>query len=110
MEMAMNQNTWGRTLGWGVVTAGLYGFLLLYSETFERLAHTTLDTCLVHNDSDPAYHHKTSPEQCAAEKGSFIEGTWWYVFAPIAMALALSYAHGIFTGLFWDVVGLKAKK
>jgi hypothetical protein len=32
------------------------------------------------------------------------------VFGPIALAFALSYTHGIFTGLFWDVVGLKAKK
>ena len=74
------------------------------------MAHTTLDTCLLHNDTDTDYHHKVTPERCAAEGGAFIEGTWWYVFAPIAMAFALSYTHGIFTGLFWDVVGLKAKK
>lgn len=108
--MAVNQTTWVRTLGWGVVTAGLYGFLFQYSDVFESVAHTTLDTCLLRNDTDTDYHHKVTPEQCAAAGGSFIKGTWWYVFAPIAMALSLSYAHGIFTGLFWDVVGLKAKK
>jgi hypothetical protein len=110
MEMAVSQITWVKALGWGVMTAGLYGFLFQYSEEFERLAHTTLDTCLLHGDTDPAYHHKVTPELCAAEGGSFIEGTWWYVFAPIAMAFALSYTHGVFTGLFWDMVGLKAKK
>ncbi|MHB1187215.1 hypothetical protein [Thiobacillus sp.] len=110
MEMAVSQTTWVRTLGWGVVTAGLYGFLFQFSDVFERVAHTTLDTCLLHNDTDTDYHHKVTPERCAAEGGAFIEGTWWYVFAPIAMAFALSYTHGIFTGLFWDVVGLKAKK
>ena len=30
--------------------------------------------------------------------------------AAIALAFALSYTHGLFTGLFWDLVGLKAKK
>jgi hypothetical protein len=108
--MAVNQTTWVRTLGWGVVTAGLYGFLFQYSEVFERLAHTTLDTCQLHADTDTQYHHKVSPEQCAAEGGAFVAGTWWYVFAPIALAFALSYTHGIFTGLFWDAVGLRAKK
>jgi hypothetical protein len=47
---------------------------------------------------------------CAAKGGHFVHGTWWFVFIPIALAFALSYTHGIFTGLFWDVVGLKAKK
>lgn len=108
--MAASHTTWVKALGWGILTAGLYGFLFLYSETFERLAHTTLDTCLLHNNADTDYHHKVSHEQCAAEGGSFVEGTWWYVLAPIALAFALSYTHGIFTGLFWDVVGLKAKK
>ena len=108
--MAASHTTWVKALGWGILTTGLYGFLFLYSEIFERLAHTTLDTCLLHNEADTDYHHKVPPEQCAAEGGSFVEGTWWYVFAPIALAFALSYTHGIFTGLFWDVVGLKAKK
>ena len=108
--MAVSQTTWVRTLGWGVLTAGLYGFLFQYSEVFERVAHTTLDTCLLHTDGNTDYHHRVTPEQCTAEGGSFIKGTWWYVFAPIAMAFSLSYTHGIFTGLFWDVVGFKAKK
>ena len=108
--MAVSQTTWVRTLGWGVLTAGLYGFLFQYSEVFERVAHTTLDTCLLHTGGNTGYHHKVTIEQCTAEGGSFIKGTWWYVFAPIAMAFTLSYTHGIFTGLFWDVVGFKAKK
>ncbi len=108
--MAVSQTSWVRTLGWGVVTAGLYGFLFQYSEVFEGLAHTTLDTCLLQAGADTNYHHKVTPVLCAAEGGSFVKGAWWHVFAPIAMAFALSYTHGTFTSLFWDVVGLKAKK
>jgi hypothetical protein len=55
------------------------------------------------------YYNDATAELCAAQGGTFIEGTWWYVFAPIALAFALSYTHGTFTSLFWDVVGLKAK-
>lgn len=55
-------------------------------------------------------YNKATPELCAAANGSFVEGTWWYVFAPIALAFALSYTRGLFTGLFWNVIGLKAKK
>lgn len=108
--MAVSQAALGKALIWGVVTAGLYWFLFQYSGGFEKLAHTTLDACLVQENGGTTYYNKVTPELCAAQNGSFIEGTWWYVFAPIALAFALSYTHGIFTGLFWDVVGLKAKK
>jgi hypothetical protein len=37
-----------------------------------------------------------------------LAGNGWYVFAPIAIAFAISYAHGIFTGQFWEVIGLTA--
>lgn len=108
--MAVSQAALGKALVWGVITAGLYWFLFMYSGTFEALAHTTLNACLVQEEASTAYYNKVTPELCAAQNGSFIEGTWWFVFAPIALAFALSYTHGIFTGLFWDVVGLKAKK
>ena len=108
--MAVSRAYLGKALFWGVITAGLYGFLFHYSETFETLAHTTLDACLVQENGGTTFYNKATAELCAARNGTFIEGTWWFVFAPIAMAFALSYTHGIFTGLFWDVVGLKAKK
>lgn len=108
--MGVSQSTLAKALFWGVITAGLYWFLFVYSGTFERLSHTTLDACLVQQGSGSVYYNKATPELCAAENGTFIEGTWWFVLAPIVLAFALSYTHGIFTGLFWDVVGLKAKK
>ena len=108
--MASSQASLGRTLFWGVVTALLYWVLFHYAEDFLRLAHTTLDACAVQDGMNIAYFNKATPELCQAKGGTFIHGTWWFVFAPIALALALSYTHGIFTGLFWDVVGLKAKK
>ena len=108
--MAVSQAALGKALIWGVVTAGLYWFLFQYSGGFEKLAHTTLDACLVQENGATTYYNNATPELCAAQSGTFIKGTWWYVFAPIALAFALSYTHGIFTGLFWDVVGLKAKK
>lgn len=108
--MAIGRDTLGKALVWGVITAALYGLLYRYSGGFEQLAHTTLDACLVQDGGSTTYYSKATTELCAAENGTFVEGTWWYVFAPIALAFALSYTHGIFTGLFWDVVGLKAKK
>ncbi len=95
---------------WGSVTAVLYWLLFQFSGDFQQLAHTTPDACALGDAANPTYYNKTTPEQCAAEGGRFVDGVWWYVFAPIALAFALSYTHGNFTGLFWDVVGLKARK
>lgn len=95
---------------WGGATAILYGFLFHYSETFSYLAHTTQHACAVQEGVSTHYYSHATPEACAGNGGEFIPGRWWFVFAPIAMAFALSYTHGIFTGLFWDVVGLKARK
>jgi len=97
-------------LFWGGVTAALYWLLFQLAGDFQQLAHTTLDACAVGDAAHPTYYNKATPELCAAEGGAFVEGVWWYVLAPIALAFALSYTHGNFTGLFWDVVGLKAKK
>lgn len=36
-------------------------------------------------------------------------GQWWFLF-PVAVAFLFSFVHGAFTGLFWDVLGVKAKK
>lgn len=37
------------------------------------------------------------------------KGHWSFVI-PIAIAFAISFAHGSFTGEFWNVLGIKAKK
>src|SRR5512139_925346 len=108
--MKVSRSSLGRALMWGVLTAGLYGFLFLYADVFKHLAHTTTDACVVQESTGTGYYSKSTPDLCAAKNGDFVKGTWWFVFAPIALALALSFTHGIFTGLFWDVVGLKAKK
>lgn len=108
--MKVGRTNLGRALMWGVLTAGLYGFLFQYADDFKHLAHTTIDTCVIQESTGAAYYSKSTPDLCATENGVFIKGTWWFVFAPIALALALSYTHGLFTGLFWDVAGLNAKK
>lgn len=36
-------------------------------------------------------------------------GHWWFL-APVAIAFVFSFVHGAFTGLFWDVLGVKAKR
>jgi hypothetical protein len=34
----------------------------------------------------------------------------WAFWIPIVIAFVFSFAHGAFTGEFWDVLGIKAKK
>ena len=36
-------------------------------------------------------------------------GGWWFAF-PVGVAFVFSIFHGNFTGLFWDVLGVQAKK
>jgi hypothetical protein len=108
--MSQEKSKLSQTLFWGGITIALYWMLFQYAGDFLRLAHTTLDACAVPGETKTLYLNKATAELCAAEGGQFIEGTWWFVFAPIAMAFALSYTHGNFTGLFWDVIGMKAKK
>jgi hypothetical protein len=104
--MIKDKSKLGPALLWGGITFALYWMLFRNAGSFELLAHTTLDACRVGTD----FYTQATPETCAAEGGTFVRGVWWYVFAPIAMAFALSYTHGNFTSLFWDVVGLKARK
>lgn len=108
--MIKDKSKLGPALLWGGLTAVLYWLLFQNADLFQQLAHTTLDACAVGDPDHPAYYNKATAELCSAEGGSFIDGVWWYVFAPIAMAFALSYTHGNFTGLFWEVLGLNAKK
>jgi hypothetical protein len=34
----------------------------------------------------------------------------WYFILPVLTAFLFSFAHGNFTALFWDILGVKAKK
>ena len=34
----------------------------------------------------------------------------WYFLVPVTIAFAFSLAHGAFTGHFWDLLGVKARK
>lgn len=36
------------------------------------------------------------------------QGGWYFLF-PVGVAFAVSYFHGAFTGMFWDLLGVKAK-
>lgn len=37
-------------------------------------------------------------------------GQAFYALVPLAIAMAFSFVHGAFTGHFWDLLGLRAKK
>lgn len=34
----------------------------------------------------------------------------WYFLLPVAIAFLFSFAHGTFTGCFWDALGVQAKR
>ena len=69
------------TLVLGVCSAGLYFLLFLFSEELTLLASANRDG-----------QHRL------------------YAFIPLAVALVFSLVHGAFTGHFWDLLGLRAKK
>lgn len=68
------------TLGLGLTSAGLYFLLFVFSDLLPELASATR------------------------------RGEKLFALIPIVIALVFSFVHGAFTGRFWDVVGLRAKK
>jgi hypothetical protein len=64
----------------GGLSSGLYLLLFIYSDTLPELAAATR------------------------------EGSSFYALVPLAIALVFSFVHGAFTGRFWDLLGLKARK
>ena len=68
------------TLVLGTISAGLYFLLYLFSDLLPELAAATR------------------------------QGEKIYALVPIGIALVFSFIHGAFTGHFWDVLGLRAKK
>ena len=69
------------TLILGAASAGLYILLFVFSDKLPELA-------AINRQGE----HKL------------------YALVPIAIALVFSFVHGAFTGHFWDLLGLRAKK
>ena len=40
---------------------------------------------------------------------AFTRTDGWYPLLPVITALVFSFAHGAFTGYFWEVLGVKAR-
>lgn len=68
------------TLLLGAASAVLYLLLFLYSDRLTELARLTR------------------------------EGDKLYALVPLVVAMVFSLVHGAFTGHFWDLLGLRAKK
>lgn len=68
------------TLVLGAASAGLYLLLYLFSDQLPELA-------------------------AASRRGEKL-----YALVPLAIAMVFSLVHGAFTGHFWDLLGLRAKK
>lgn len=68
------------TLLLGGASVGLYVILFLFSSELPKIAAATR------------------------------EGHTLYALVPLVIALVFSFVHGAFTGRFWDLMGLKAKK
>jgi hypothetical protein len=98
---------WGKTVFWGAITAALYATMFYYADFILHMAHTTPDACVVGSGAETAYFHRVDAAACAARGGHLQPGTWWHVLPIILIAFAVSYVHGAFTGLFWDMMGLK---
>lgn len=99
-----------KMLLWGTASIGCYAVLLTYSEGLTYLAHTTTNSCMVGSGADATYYHKITPELCTEKGGIFLRSRKLNVLIPIAIVFLLSLVHGAFTGLFWDVAGLKAAR
>jgi hypothetical protein len=65
----------------GAISAGLYLLLFLYEDELTLLASANRDG-----------EHRL------------------FAFIPLGVALVFSLVHGAFTGYFWDLLGLRARK
>lgn len=99
-----------KTLLFGIASVALYWGLITYSGDITHFAYGTSEACVVGQGADAQHFQKATAELCSAQGGTLQEGHWYYVLIPIVIAFIMSYVHGAFTGLFWDTVGLKAKK
>ena len=107
--MTNDPKIWGKTIFWGLVTAICYAVMFSNTELILHMAHTTLPSCIVPSGGEtPTYLHQLDAAACAAKGGQSEPGHPWHVALPILIALLISYAHGAFTGLFWEAMGLRA--
>jgi len=107
--MAAGKAHWYKAFFWGAVTAALYAAMFYHSDVILHLAHTTPASCVVGAGLEAEYFHKADAASCAAAGGRLEAGNWWHVLVPILLAFAISYVHGAFTGLFWELMGLKPR-
>jgi len=105
--MNLQNGHWGKTIFWGAVTGILYAAMFYNADLVLYLAHTTPDACVVGQGPGATYFHNVDAATCAAKGGVSVAGTWWHVLVPILVAFAISFVHGDFTGLFWEMMGLK---
>lgn len=105
--MERSKAHWGKAIFWGAVTSALYALMFSNSGFILHLAHTTPDACVVGQGAEALYFHKADAAACAAQGGHLEAGSRWHVLVPILLAFAISWVHGAFTGLFWELMGLK---
>ncbi|GEM_PF-1283965 len=105
--MERHEAYWGKAVFWATLTAALYALTFSNAEFILHMAHTTPEACVVGQGAGAAYYHKAGLDACAAQGGEMVAGTWWHVLLPILLAFAVSYVHGAFTGLFWELMGLR---
>ena len=106
--MQLHKAHWGRTLFWGAAAGLLYVLMFSYAGEILHFMHTTPDACVITQGDQTTYLHHPDPALCAAKGGEVHAGHWYLALVPILIALLISWAHGTFTGLFWDSMGLKA--
>ena len=106
--MTNAESNWTGTWIRGGVSGVLYATLFYFSDDLMHLAHTTADACVVISGEETTYFSKPDPAACAAKGGRMVKGHWAYVFIPIVVAFVFSFAHGGFTGHFWNSLGFKA--
>jgi len=106
--MNLHKAHWGRTIFWGVATGLLYAVMFANSAEILHMIHTTPDACVIDRAGQLTYLHHPDAALCVARGGVIHAGNWLHALIPICIALLVSIAHGTFTGLFWDSMGLKA--
>lgn len=107
--MTTDPKIWSKTIFWGIVTAICYAVMFSNTELILHMAHTTLPSCIVQSGAEmPTYLHQLDATACADRGGQAEPGHPWHVALPILIALVISFAHGAFTGLFWEAMGLRA--
>ena len=109
-DMNLRSSNLVKMLAWGTASIGCYAGLFTYSTDLINLAQTTASSCLVGSGSEAVFYHKVTPELCAEKGGIFQDSNKLNVLVPIAIVFSLSIIHGAFTGLFWEVIGLRAAK